>query len=151
MPEYEYKVIAAPTKGVKAKGIKSVEDRFSNALELKMNEMAAEGWEYQRAEALPSIERSGLTSTKTTWHNVLVFRRLKDTAVEASSTSDSETEPKLDAPVPNGNTPDEIVSHTEQKSDAVEESEQEDLNTLPDEEKARRLRAMANTSLKSED
>lgn len=76
MSEYEYRVIAAPTKGVKAKGIKSTEDRFSNALELKMNEMAADGWEYQRAEALPSVERSGLTSSKTVWHNVLVFRRV---------------------------------------------------------------------------
>ena len=77
MSEYEYKVIAAPTKGLKAKGIRSPEDRFSNALEGKMNEMAAQGWEYQRAEALPSLERSGLTSTKTIWHNVLVFRRVK--------------------------------------------------------------------------
>jgi hypothetical protein len=75
MSNYEYRVIAAPTKGVKAKGRKSAEDRFSNALELKINEMAREGWEYQRAEALPSTERAGLTSTKTVWHNLLVFRR----------------------------------------------------------------------------
>lgn len=72
---YEYKVIAAPTRGVKAKGVRSAEARFSNALEQTMNELAAEGWEYQRAETLPSTERSGLASTTTTWRNVLVFRR----------------------------------------------------------------------------
>ncbi len=74
---YEYKVIAAPTRGVKAKGVRSAEGRFSNALEKTMNEMAADGWEYQRAETLPSVERSGLTSTTTTWRNVLVFRRIR--------------------------------------------------------------------------
>jgi hypothetical protein len=82
MPEYEYKVIAAPTRGVKTKGLKSAEDRFSHALELRINEMAISGWEYIRAEALPSVERSGLTSTKTTWHNVLVFRRAKRVAAQ---------------------------------------------------------------------
>jgi hypothetical protein len=37
--------------------------------------MGADGWEFQRAETLPSQERSGLTSTVTTYRNVLVFRR----------------------------------------------------------------------------
>jgi hypothetical protein len=40
-----------------------------------MNSMAAQGWEYHRADALPCDERSGLTGTKTTFHSVLVFRR----------------------------------------------------------------------------
>ena len=56
--------------------MKTPEARFSNALEQMMNELAAEGWEYQRAETLPSIERSGLTGSTTEWRNVLVFRRL---------------------------------------------------------------------------
>jgi hypothetical protein len=42
-----------------------------------MNGMAGYGWEYQRAETLPSIERAGLTGTTTEWRNVLVFRRLR--------------------------------------------------------------------------
>ena len=75
MQRYEYRVIAAPTRGLKAKGIKTAEARFSHALEDAMNTMAAQGWEYQRAETLPSTERSGLTSTTTKWRNVLVFRR----------------------------------------------------------------------------
>jgi hypothetical protein len=73
---YEYKILPAPTKGQKAKGLKAPEARFANTLEECLNEQAAEGWEYQRAETLPSQERSGLTSTTTEWRNVLVFRRL---------------------------------------------------------------------------
>ena len=83
MPAYEYKIVPAPTKGVKGKGVKGPEARFANALEIQMNEMAAEGWEYQRAETLPSVERSGLTSTTTEWRNVLVYRRLRDDDAEA--------------------------------------------------------------------
>lgn len=82
MAQYEYKVVPAPQKGLKGKGIKGPEARFSHALELLMNDMGAEGWEYQRAETLPSIERSGLASSTTEWRNVLVFRRLRETAAE---------------------------------------------------------------------
>lgn len=84
MPQYQYRVISAPNRGVKAKGIKAPEDRFSHAIEEVMNQMATEGWEYQRAETLPSVERSGLTSTTTNWRNVLVFRRPLKEAVSAT-------------------------------------------------------------------
>ena len=76
MPNYEYRVIPAPTKGRKAKGIKTPEERFSLSVEDVLNRMGVEGWEYQRAELLPSTERSGLTGSATNWRNVLVFRRL---------------------------------------------------------------------------
>ncbi|WP_299725017.1 DUF4177 domain-containing protein [uncultured Tateyamaria sp.] len=75
MSAWEYKVVPAPTKGVKGRGIKGPEGRFANALEGLMNEMGGEGWQYQRAETLPSVERSGLTGSTTEWRNVLVFRR----------------------------------------------------------------------------
>ena len=75
MSTYEYRVVPAPSKGLKAKGIKSHEARFANAIEDLMNTMAASGWEYQRAETLPSVERSGLTGSTTEWRNVLVFRK----------------------------------------------------------------------------
>lgn len=83
MPIYEYKVVPAPTKGLKAKGIKTPEARFSHAIEDLMNRMAGDGWEYQRAETLPSVERSGLASTTTEWRNVLVFRRLRENDADA--------------------------------------------------------------------
>ncbi|MCE8008895.1 DUF4177 domain-containing protein [Aestuariivita sp.] len=77
MPEFEYKVIPAPSKGEKAKGLKSPEARFAHAIESLMNRMAADGWEYQRADMLPSDERQGLTGSTTNWRNILVFRRDK--------------------------------------------------------------------------
>ncbi|MFT4960704.1 MAG: hypothetical protein ACI92Z_001788 [Paracoccaceae bacterium] len=75
MSKYQYKVIPAPTKGTKAKGIKTVEGRFALSVEAVLNQMGADGWEYLRAELLPSDERSGLTGSTTNWRNVLVFRR----------------------------------------------------------------------------
>ncbi|MFP5508680.1 MAG: DUF4177 domain-containing protein [Alphaproteobacteria bacterium] len=80
---HEYRVIPAPTKGTKAKGTKTAEDRFALSLQQVMNSMAAEGWEFQRAETLPAEERSGLTGRKTVYHNMLVFRRRTEAALEA--------------------------------------------------------------------
>lgn len=81
MSTYQYRVVPAPTKGLKAKGIKGPEARFSNTIEDLMNEMGTQGWEYQRAETLPSVERSGLTGSTTEWRNVLVFRKPRDSAI----------------------------------------------------------------------
>ena len=75
MVGYEYKVIPAPAKGLKAPGLKGPEARFANALEHRINELANEGWEYQRSDILPSEERQGLTSTHIVYRSVLVFRR----------------------------------------------------------------------------
>ena len=75
MERYEYKVIPAPEKGLKAKGIRSPQDRFAHAVEVAMNQLGADGWEYWRAECLPSTERAGLTSSKITERHMLVFRR----------------------------------------------------------------------------
>lgn len=82
MPKYEYKVVPAPTKGTKAKGVKTVEGRFALSVQGTLNQMGAEGWEYLRAELLPSDERSGLTGSTTNWRNVLVFRRLADDDID---------------------------------------------------------------------
>ncbi|MGD9865441.1 MAG: DUF4177 domain-containing protein [Pseudodonghicola sp.] len=83
MPRYEYKVVPAPSKGRKAKGVKSPESRFALAVEDTLNQMGAEGWEYLRADLLPSDERSGLTGSTVNWRNLLVFRRALDSSTEA--------------------------------------------------------------------
>ncbi|MFV0335169.1 MAG: DUF4177 domain-containing protein [Tropicimonas sp.] len=75
MPTYEYKVVPAPERGMKVKGMKTPQDRFAMALQTVMNDLGAQGWEYVRAETLPSEERSGLTGTTTAYQNMLVFRR----------------------------------------------------------------------------
>ena len=93
---FEYKVVPAPTKGQKSKGIKGPEARFAFALEALMNELAGEGWEYVRADTLPSVERAGLTGSTTEWRNMLVFRR----SVEASDSAEVRIEPKLPKAIP---------------------------------------------------
>jgi hypothetical protein len=76
MQRFEFKVIPAPKRGEKARGVKTTEDRFALALTTLMNQLGAEGWDYVRADALPCEERAGLTGTKTTFQNMLVFRRV---------------------------------------------------------------------------
>lgn len=85
MSRYEYTVVPAPTRGEKAAGAKTPGDRFALTLAKALNDMAADGWEYLRAEVLPSEERSGLTSRTTVWNNVLVFRRTVAEAPDAAS------------------------------------------------------------------
>ena len=75
MQHFEYKVIPAPARGEKERGLKTGADRFAHTLSVVMNDMAVKGWEYQRAETLPAEERSGLTGKSTVYHNLLVFRR----------------------------------------------------------------------------
>lgn len=75
MQRYEYHVVPAPRRGEKARGVKTIEDRFALALTTLMNELGAQGWDYVRADALPVDERAGFTGTKTTFQNMLVFRR----------------------------------------------------------------------------
>ncbi|MGR3271280.1 DUF4177 domain-containing protein [Thalassococcus profundi] len=72
---YEYKVVPAPARGEKAKGVKAPEARFALTVEQVLNEMGADGWEFQRAETLPSEERQGLTGSASHWRHLLVFRR----------------------------------------------------------------------------
>ncbi|MCJ8332746.1 MAG: DUF4177 domain-containing protein [Epibacterium sp.] len=93
MQVFEYKVIPAPNKGKKAKGVKTPVDRFANGVETILNEMAAEGWEFQRAEMLPSDERSGLAGSKTNWRNLLVFRRVLRTEASEETPAPLPAEP----------------------------------------------------------
>jgi hypothetical protein len=82
MQRFEYKVVPAPRRGEKARGVKTSEDRFALALSTLMNALGSEGWEYVRADTLPLDERSGLTGTKTSFQNLLVFRRVLEAAAE---------------------------------------------------------------------
>jgi len=87
---YEYRVVPAPTKGKRGKGLRSTADRFANALSLAINEMAAEGWEYLRTDTLPAEERQGLTGRTTVFQNMLVFRRVAEAEAEVAPQDDAE-------------------------------------------------------------
>lgn len=113
MQRYEYRVIAAPQRGEKTRGLKTTGERFAQALMTAMNTLGREGWEYIRADTLPCDERSGLTGTKTTFQNMLVFRRaIAESGLEVAPVApvtgialqlSAETEPRrLGSPIGQG-------------------------------------------------
>lgn len=76
LQRYEYKAIPAPERAEKVKGLKRTGERFAHGVTAVMNEMAAAGWEYMRAETLPCEESKGfLRGSTTSQQSVLVFRR----------------------------------------------------------------------------
>ncbi len=115
MSQFEYKVVPAPTKGLKAKGIKTAQDRFAHALEQTMNQMGTDGWEYQRTDTLPCEQRSGLTGKTTTFQHMLVFRRTIDSdasvlPVVAPIATTMTSEPEVVAPSVAQRTSETLVS-----------------------------------------
>ena len=98
MQQYEYKVVPAPARGEKERGLKTGAERFAHKLSGLMNEMAREGWDYLRAETLPAEERSGLTGRTTVYHNLLVFRRARPLSADTAETqSGAQATPACDA------------------------------------------------------
>ncbi len=93
MSTFEYKVVPAPRRGEKARGVKGTEAMFAHALETRMNALGAQGWEYLRTDTLPCEERQGLTGRTTTYQNMLVFRRALQPAA-----SDTPPMPQIAAP-----------------------------------------------------
>lgn len=75
MTQYTYRIVPAPAKAPRASGVKGTEARFARGLEVAINALAADGWEYLRADTLPSEERAGLIGSRTVNRSVLVFRR----------------------------------------------------------------------------
>jgi hypothetical protein len=54
MTYYDYKVIPAPKRAKRVKGVHGTEDLFALTLTEAINEVARQGWEYVRAEHLPA-------------------------------------------------------------------------------------------------
>ncbi len=90
MQQYEYRAIPAPDRAAKVKGIKDPAARHAHTLSELMNEMAAEGGEYLRADVLPCTERKGLTGTQTVYNTMLVFRRLTADALAEALAREAE-------------------------------------------------------------
>lgn len=102
MQSYEYLTVPAPLKGAKVKGLKTPSERFAYQVTLLLNQLGSEGWEYLRAETLPSEERKGLTGTILVQHNLLIFRRPSAEALaETIAQNDMRVAPiAVPAPVP---------------------------------------------------
>lgn len=72
---YEYKVVPAPMRTGKIKGLKTTAERFAHLLSERINAEAAGGWRFLRTESLACEERKGLTGTNRTTQTVMVFAR----------------------------------------------------------------------------
>jgi hypothetical protein len=73
---HEYKVVPAPGRAVKVRGLKTTGERFAHTVTEVLNDLGAEGWEFLRSETLPCEERKGwFGGTRTSTQIVLVFRR----------------------------------------------------------------------------
>jgi hypothetical protein len=75
MAQYEYHVLPAPGRAEKVRGAKTPAERFAGTLTQIMNAMAAEGWEYVRADSLPCEEGKMFRGKTVSQYNLLVFRR----------------------------------------------------------------------------
>ena len=75
MHSFEYLAVPAPVKPQKVKGLKTPAERYAHELTALLNTLAAEGWEYWRADTLPSEERKGFRGTASYENHLLIFRR----------------------------------------------------------------------------
>lgn len=106
MQSHEYKVVPAPARAERQRGLKTTADRFAQTLAQTMNRLAAEGWEYLRCDTLPCEERVGLTGSKTVYQTVLVFRRALSAEVTAPAPAEAApARPPLTALAPEGQAP----------------------------------------------
>lgn len=73
---FEYRLVPAPRRAAKIKAARPGAERLARTVEQVINEQAAEGWHYLRSDVLPSEERQGLSTKRTTkYHTFLVFQR----------------------------------------------------------------------------
>lgn len=110
---YEYRVIPAPLRTAKVKGLKTSAERFAHLLEGAVNAEAGEGWEFLRAETLPCEERKGLTGVAKSFQSVLVFRRAlgfaDESHIDAGYTDSDQDDGEYPAPFA-ADTPDQTAS-----------------------------------------
>ena len=100
MQRYEYKVVPAPTKVKRVRGVKTTAGRYAHALGDVMNEEAARGWEYVRSDSMPVEEKPGLLkSAVENYYTMLVFRRPLDASSQEDDAEAATPEIAAAAPV----------------------------------------------------
>jgi hypothetical protein len=103
MTHYDYKVVPAPKRARKVKGVKSGEELFALTITDTINEVARQGWEYLRAEHMPAeASRGWLRSAVSAEVTLLVFRRPRESLsprlAAATDAPAGTTEPRMPAP-----------------------------------------------------
>lgn len=80
MAYFDYKVVPAPRRMKRAKGVSDHADLFALTLTDAINEHARQGWEYLRAETLSAETPGGwFRRGRLEEETVLVFRRSRET------------------------------------------------------------------------
>ncbi len=122
MQTYEYKVIPAPNRPKRFKGVKGNAARFAEVLGEAMNDLASDGWEYIRSDSMPVEEKSGLLKGRTeNYHTVLVFRRAKsETAPAMAGYLEDMSEPAPPAPPQDFTFPDDPPLTKMEQAEKVE-------------------------------
>lgn len=111
MTHYDYKVVPAPRRAKKIKGVRAPEELFALTLTEAINEVARQGWEYVRAEHLPAEASRGWFRTASHGEQtVLVFRRPHETlgprlAAARPEPDAAPAEPIVPAPAAAGTNP----------------------------------------------
>ncbi|GAB1380385.1 hypothetical protein [Pararhodobacter aggregans] len=101
---HEYKVVPAPQRAAKSKGLKTIADRFAHTLAERINAEAAGGWHFVRTETLPCEERSRLGSVRVSQQVVMIFARelgaTRPDAGAALAAAQGHAAPVAEAPEP---------------------------------------------------
>lgn len=106
MAELDYKTIAAPRRLKRVKGVKPGEELLAYTISEIIEEQAAEGWRYLRADRFVVEEKAGFFSgPKTIERTVMVFTRERRRTMKAASQAQSQPhagpgEPMLAEPEP---------------------------------------------------
>jgi hypothetical protein len=81
MTHYDYKVVPAPIRSKRVKGVQSAEEQFALTLAEEINAVARQGWEYVRAETLHhETPRGWFRRAASSDQSVLIFRRERELA-----------------------------------------------------------------------
>lgn len=111
MQTFEYKVVPAPNRPKRVKGVKGTAGRFAAVLTETMNEQAADGWEYLRSDSMPVEEKLGLLKSRVeTYQTVLIFRRATAGALQTPMAGYIEDQSDVIAQTPEPETATEDVA-----------------------------------------
>lgn len=98
MSYFDYKVVPAPQRVKKVRGVTGAADLFALTLTDAINEVARQGWEYVRAERMVAEAPGGfLRKAAASEQTMLVFRRPREHLSPRLAAVSEETPPE-DAP-----------------------------------------------------
>jgi len=99
MNYFEYKVVPAPRRSKKTRGVSDPADLFSLTLTESINEHARAGWEYLRSESLETeIPGGWFSRSRKETVAVLVFRRHRETLGPRIETREAPQDNQYDGP-----------------------------------------------------